>query len=167
MTYLATFSETATGSGLARLRDGSSTTTGTNNKILWAVNDDLYGSSVCSVASGVITLPVGYYYLLEGSTSARSSIDVFNFTMQFYDENSSAYVGTESFLSANYANVGEDFQTFSMDDASRVWVDATSTAGSISFRQKITSTNINGWDVAQVGPRNWTGYGRCLVWRFD
>ena len=166
MTYLATFSETATGSGLARLRDGSSTTTGTNNKILWATNNDLYGSSVCSVAAGVITLPVGYFYLLEGSVSARGS-NIFNLTMQFYNENTSAYVGTESFLSAQLANAGEDFQTFSMDDASRVWVDATATAGSISFRQKVTSAFINGWDVPQLGPRNWTGYGRCLVWRFD
>ena len=167
MTYLATFSETATGSGLARLRDGSTTTTGTGNKILWATNEDLYGSSVCSVAAGVITLPVGYYYLLEGSVSARSDINTFNLTMQFYDENASAYAGTESFLSAQLANAGEDFQTFSMDDASRLWVDATGGAGSVSFRQKVTSTSIDGWDVAQVGPRNWTGYGRCLVWRFD
>ena len=54
-----------------------------------------------------------------------------------------------------------------MDDASRLWVDATGGAGSVSFRQKVTSTNINGWDVSQAGPRNWTGYGRLLVWRFD
>lgn len=173
MTFSKITSETATSSGLARLRSANSTVFGASNKMLWAVNEDLHGSSICSVASGVITLPVGYYYLLEASmgvidtTTAGQNAEI---TLQFYNETTAASVGTKSFLIAARANVGEQFQTFSMDDASRLWVDATSGAGSVSFRQvgvSSTGYDFDKADQAGFGGRYVTGFSRCLVWRFD
>ncbi len=173
MTYSNVTSETATSSGLARLRSANSTVFGAGNRMDWGVNEDLHGSSICSVSTGIITLPAGYYYLLEASmgvidtTTAGQNADI---TLQFYDENASASVGTQSFLIAARANVGEQYQSFSMDDASRLWVDATSVAGSVSFRQVGTSStgyDFDKADQAGFGGRFITGWSRCFVWRFD
>ena len=169
MTYLNITSQTGTGSGLARLRSANGTTFGAGNKVDWAVDEDLHGTGVCSVASGVITLPVGSYYLLEGSVgvidvaTAGANADIKH---RFYDENASADIGTEAFLIAYRTNAGEQFQAFSQDDMARCWVDATSTAGSISLRQVGTSA-FDTADSTGFGGRRWTGFSRCLVWRFE
>lgn len=167
MTYSNEISQTATSSGLALLRDASGTTPGVGAVIQWANVDTLRGTSVCSVASGVITLPVGYYYLLEGTLGAVSNIKVWDMHHQFYDENASAYVGTKGFMSAEIGTQGEHYDAFSMDDCARLWVDATASAASISLRQQAL---VNGPVVAfdsNLNGRRWTGYSRCIVWRFD
>lgn len=168
MTYSNEVHQTATSSGLAQLRDASGTTPGVGAVIQWATVDTFRGSSVCSVLSGVITLPVGYYYLLEGAVGCLSSVDVWDAHFQFYDENASAYVGTKGYLSGDIGTAGEHYDAFSMDDCARLWIDATSSAGSISLRQQsLVKGPVTNFDAAGPGGRQNTGYSRCLVWRFD
>ena len=167
MTFSNEVHQTATSSGLAILRDASGTTPGVNAVIQWAAQDTAHGSSVCSVASGVITLPVGYYYLLEGALGCLSTVAVWSMHHQFYDENASSYVGTKGYMSANVGSAGEHYDAFSMDDCARVWIDATASAASISLReQALTGGPVTNFDSNANG-RRWTGYSRCLVWRFD
>lgn len=165
MTFSNVRNRTATSSGLARLRDGSGTVFATNAKVLWSTDEDLHGSGICSISSGVITLPVGYYYLVEASMSCASSV-VDEISLQLYDENTSSYVGTESYLNCQDAANSEHARLFAKDDMSRLWVDAKSSAGSVSFRMKAPSSFYQ-CDVQYYGLRRRVGYSRCLVWRFD
>ncbi|MBI05345.1 MAG: hypothetical protein CMM54_00020 [Rhodospirillaceae bacterium] len=167
MTYSNEVHQTGTSSGLAQLRDASSTTAGLNAIIQWATVDTFRGSSVCSVSSGVITLPAGYYYLLEGVVGCLSTSAGWDAHFQFYDENASAYVGTKAYLSGDIGTEGEHYDAFSMDDCARLWVDATSSAGSISLREQAVVGPLDRFDTAGPGGRQNTGYSRCLVWRFD
>ena len=167
MTYSNEVHQTATSSGLAQLRDASGTTPGVGAVIQWATVDTFHGSSVCSVLSGVITLPVGYYYLLEGVLGCLSTTNVWDMHHQFYDENASAYVGTKGYMSGDLGNAGEHLDAFSMDDCARLWVDATSGAASISLReQALVNGPVSHFDSNANG-RRFTGYSRLLVWRFD
>ena len=165
MSFSAVRNKTATSSGLARLRNGISTTFATNSPITWATNEDLHSESVCSIASGVITLPVGYYYLIEASMSCASSVPD-EISLQLYNESTATYFGTESYLNCEDAANSEHARLFAKDDMSRAWVDARSTAGSVSFRMKAPSSFYQ-CDQLYYGLRRRVGYSRCLVWRFD
>ena len=165
MTFSNVRNRTATSSGLARLRDGSGTVFATNAKVLWATDEDLHSSGICSISSGVITLPVGYYYLVEASMSCASTISD-EISLQLYDENASSYVGTESYLNCQDAANSEHARLFAKDDMSRLWVDAKASAGSVSFRMKAPSSFYQ-CDVQYYGLRRRVGYSRCLVWRVD
>lgn len=166
MTYSAVKNRTATGSGLLRFREASGTTVpGAGQRTKFSVTDNLHGSSVATIdAAGIITLPAGYYYLLEASFSVTSASTVDEFYFQFYDENASAYIGTGAFMTDENGNNSDDKKLFSRDDMARVWVDATGSAGSVSFRQ-VNASNALTCDDSNI--RWWVGYSRCLVWRFD
>ena len=169
MTFSSQFNQTATSSGLVTLHDASATTGGLNNSFQWAQTEEHYGTSVCSVASGVITLPVGYYYLLEGSCGIYGASNIYDLTIQFYNENTNAYVGTKGFYSGQLGNAGEHYRTFSLDDCARLWVDATSSTFNVSLKQQAASGgSVTAFDQPQpaAGSRKWVGYSRCLVWRF-
>ena len=167
MSYSAVKNRTATGSGLLRFREASGTTVpGAGQRTKFSVSENLHGSSVATIdAAGIITLPAGYYYLLEASFSVTStSGPVGEFYFQFYDENASAYIGTSAFMTDENGNNSDDKKLFSRDDMARVWVDATSLAGSVSFQQ-VNASVANSVDDSNI--RWWVGYSRCLVWRFD
>ena len=166
MTFSAVRNQTATSSGLLRFREASTTTVpGAGQRTKFSVTEHLHGSNVASIAAtGIITLPVGYYYLLEASFSVTSASTVGEFYFQFYDENSSSYVGTSAFMTDENGNNSDDKKLFSRDDMARVWVDATGGAGSVSFRQVNASPALT-CDDSNI--RWWVGYSRCLVWRYD
>lgn len=148
-----------------------------NDKILMADTENLIGWGTATISAGVITLPVGYYYLLEGAFSV-GDLDGANYPQsaeiytQFYDENAASYIGVESYQNSNIPSSGssEIGVLLSRDETARVWVDATAAAQSVSWR--ITSTPYP-WDASDIlypitglSPRLWVGWTRCLVWRF-
>lgn len=162
MTYTTKPLKTATPSGLARLYDGSSTTPAVDGVHLWGSLENLHGSGTCTVSSGVISLPSGYKYLLQASTApGGSSGSYLDLHIQFYDEGSSAYIGTRGFNRGGLANEQDIYQDSSKDEAARVWVDASSSAASVSLRFP-TLDGFNSIDSVQ----RWNGFSRCLVWRF-
>lgn len=162
-------------SGLLRFSDSNSTTFGNDFKILMATTEALISTGVASIAAGVITLPVGYYYLLEGSFcagrgSGLGSANTRQIYTQFYDEGSSAYIGTQSYQNGEKGNNFEDVVPLSRDETARVWVDATASAQSVSWRmQTVASSTYTQSDTffSKTNPELWVGYTRCLVWRFD
>jgi hypothetical protein len=167
-------------SGLLRFSDSSSmnTTMTAGDKILMADTEDLIGSGVASIASGVITLPAGYYYLLQGSFSVGDQSGTYypqsrQIYTRFYDEGGAAYIGTESYQNTNLPSSGtsEIGVLLSRDETARVWVDATGAAKSVSWR--ISSTTYP-WDASDIlypisglTPRLWVGWTRCMIWRFE
>ena len=166
MSYSAIKNRTATSSGLLRFREGSNTTVpGAGQRTKFSVTENLHGGSIASIdASGIITLPAGFYYLLEASFSVTSASTVGEFYFQFYDENASAYIGTSAFMTDQNGNNSDDKKLFSRDDMARTWIDATGSAGSVSFKQVNASPALT-CDDSNI--RWWVGYSRCLVWRFD
>lgn len=162
-------------SGLLRFSDSSTTVFGNNNKILMTSTENIVGTNIVSIASGVITLPIGYYYLLEGALSAgdpynASTAGTRQIYTQFYDEDTSSYIGTKSYQNGERANSQEEEVLFSMDDNARCWIDASTSERSISWRmQTILNSTYDRSDVQypQSPQELWVGYTRCLVWRFS
>jgi len=177
VTYSASQYTLVEPSGLARFSDSSSMASFANDdKIPMATTETLVGSSVASIAAGVITLPVGYYYLLEGAldigynSGSVASSNTRQIYTQFYDENSTSYIGTQSYQNGEKGNNFEDIVLLSHDETARVWVDATASAASVSWRiQTVASSCYNRSDLLypKTNPERWVGYTRCLVWRFD
>ena len=166
MTFVASSNQTATPHGLARLYDGSSTTLGANNKHLWGSTENLYGTNICTVNAGTITLPSGYYYLLEGSSAPAGSASGSGvgavLTIQFYNETVSSYQGTQGFHRGGISSNQDIYQPFSKDEMAKVWIDASGSSVDVSLR--IVSFNeFSNIDTTQ----RWNGESRCLVWRFD
>ena len=162
MSYMTKPLKSATPTGLARLYDGSSTTPSVNGVHLWGSLEDLHGSGTCTVSSGVISLPSGYKYLLQASTAPGGSSGYYlDLHIQFYDENSSSYIGTKGFNRGGLANNQDIYQDASKDETARVWVDASSSSASVSLRFQ----SLNGFNSIDSTQR-WNGFSRCLVWRF-
>ena len=176
MTFSASQYTLVEPSGLARFSNSSSMASfATDDKIPMADTETLVGSSVASIAAGVITLPVGYYYLLEGAldigrNGGVAGANTRQIYTQFYDENATSYIGTQSYQNGEKANNFEDIVLLSRDETARVWIDATASAASVSWRiQTVASSAYNASDVlySKTNPERWVGYTRCLVWRFD
>ncbi len=161
--------------GLIRFSNSSTTTFGNNNKVLMTNTENIVGTNIATISSGIITLPVGYYYLLEASLSAGDAYNVSThgtrqIYTQFYDENSSAYIGTQSYQNGEKPNADDDSVLFSRDDTARCWIDASSSEGSVSWKmQTITNSTYDRSDVqyTQSPQQLWVGYTRCLVWRLN
>lgn len=152
---------------------GAGTVIGNNEKIKMASTETLAGSNVATIAStGVITLPSGYYYLLEASLSIGDDLSQYeNGTVytQFYDEGSSSYIGVKSYQNSSDRNNNDAAQLFAMDDTARVWVDATASSKALSWRMISPTANYNKSDIFYTNnPVGlWVAWTRCLVWRFD
>lgn len=175
MTYLNSSHALVEPSGLLRFSDASSTSFADDNKILLGTTEHLVGSSVASIAAGDITLPVGYYYLLEGSFcagrgSGLGAAGTRQIYTRFYNEGTTTYIGTQSYQNGEKGNNFEDLVPLSRDETARVWVDATGGAVTVSWRmQTVASSSYTQSDTffAKTNPELWVGYTRCLVWRFD
>jgi len=167
--------------GIARFSNSSSMTTtmSAGTIIQMADTEDLVGSDVASIASGIITLPAGYYYLLQGAFSVGDGITNWypqsrEIYTRFYDEVAATYIGAESYQNSNVPNTGDSEigALLARDETARVWVDATGGAKSVSWRVSATPYPYDRSDIFY--PNNlvipyplWVGYTRCTVWRFD
>ena len=174
-------------SGLLRFSDSSGTpgspasAVSSGDKILLANSEDLVGSNIATISgAGVITLPSGYYYLLEGSLSiGDSSGTSFSTTnrdiyTRFYNETTASYVGTESYQNTIPPNQSTDEAEapLSKDETARCWIDATGGAVDLSWKiSNVLYSNYNQSDAiypnSAASGELWVGYTRCLVWRFD
>ena len=125
-----------------------------------------FGSWTVSITNGVITLPSGYWYFLEGTTQFYPLGDFYNHTLetQWYNETSSAYVGTKTFMAPQITE--QDDQATSRADTARVLIDCTSSG--ITISNKVLNTNSS-------TPLNYTlhtqehygSFGRCVIWRLS
>jgi len=168
-------------SGLMRFSDSNGTPTfSAGDRIYLADSDHLSGADVATITGvGVITLPAGYYYLLEGSVSVGDTSGTSSGTLnreiytRFYNETATAYVGTESYQNTIPANQSTDEGEvpLSRDETARCWIDAT--GGAVDVSWKVTTANYNFNESDAIYPNSaapgelWVGYTRCLVWRFD
>ncbi len=166
MTFSNKSIKTATPSGLIRLYNGSQTSVAVNNVHKWNSTEDLHGSNVCTVSSGVISLPSGYQYLLQASTCPGASNGYYiETTFQFYNEGTSSYIGTQGFIRGGYSNNQDIYQPLSKDENARVWIDASGASVSVSLRFVALGGDATGRNIDQVTRYN--GHSRCLIWRFD
>jgi hypothetical protein len=175
-------------SGLLRLSNSYATTGGgtptavsTGDRILMADSQDLVGSSIATISgAGVITLPSGYYYLLEASLSIGDSSATSSSTTnreiytRFYDETALSYIGTETYQNTTPANKTTDEADvpLSKDETARCWIDAT--GGAVDVSWKVSNVVYGNYDQSDtIYPNSnspgelWVGYTRCLIWRFD
>ena len=174
MTFSALAQNLANPSALVRYIDVSSTSPVVGNYFLWATKSDLIGTSGTSVASGVVTLPQGYYWLLEASImsqyvgSSGSSTRIVEF--EIYDDTNSATIGSLATLNNSVWSGAEPNQLYSRDECSRCWVDTTAAARDVAVR----ITNITGYALpggldfdSYAGGQPWAGQSRFFIWRFD
>jgi hypothetical protein len=168
MTFSALATNLANPSALVRYIDVSSTSPVVGNYFLWNTKTDLIGTSGTSVSSGEITLPQGYYWLIEamiqsqyvGSSGGSTRIVEF----EVYDVTNTTTIGSLATLNNSVWTGAEPNQLYSRDEASRCWVDTTTAARDIAVRiTTITGLNFDSYS----GGQSWAGQSRLFCWRFD
>lgn len=174
MTFSALATNLANPSALVRYTNVSSTAPTVGNYFLWATKNDLIGTSGTSISSGIITLPQGYYWLLEASVmsqyvgSSGSATRIVDF--EIYDHSSSSTIGSLATLNNSTWTGAEPNQLYSRDECSRCWIDTN--AGSKDIAVRIV--NITGYSLpsglnfdSYSGGQPWAGQSRFLIWKFD
>lgn len=155
----------------------ASTDISLSNGHIFALDDStsLHGSESFSVASGVVTLPSGSYYLLRGFVSAYySSVPSMNAAQieyRFYDEGASAYTGRRGFLSWQEAASSVSHPLTMGDEVAFTMIDASAASKTVSFRV-VALAAAGGSYVADASAAtysvwNQAGYTRVEVWRFN
>ena len=132
--------------------------------IPWGSEYQLQGSVSYSVASGVITLPSGYYYLLKaapGSYGPTLTNDIISY--QLYDTISSSYIGRRGHLcwqESTFLTGGDEYAI--------ALVDASSTAKTVDCR--ILSTSSAGFVLDPTATTTdqyiYAGYSRLEIFRW-
>ena len=126
-----------------------------------------FGSWSVSITSDVVTLPSGYYYLIESSVQAYYTGSAGNsdyYKHQIYDETGSAYVGTPG---RNTRGRGEDTQLETRDEKARYFVDCSSSSLDISFKTTDKSAAFDRINYTDSYWTLWTGSGRVIIWRLN
>lgn len=130
--------------------------------VKWGTIRNEYGSFSPSVTSaGVITLPSGYHYFLEGGVQAN----VFSNGWLQYMFYTTAYVGSRAHC---YPYGAQDLNWQAADEVARVMIDATSSSVDIylhiyagSFANNPVLNQNSGTEYEYVG------FGRCVIWRLS
>ena len=125
-----------------------------------------YGTWSASVSSGVITLPSGYWYFVEGTTQFYPLNSFYGNTIetQWYDDTNSVYIGQKTHMAPQITE--QDDQPTSRADTARALIDCTSSG--IDIRCKILATsettaiNYDGHSQYIYG-----SFGRCVIWRLE
>ena len=103
----------------------STQTVSLNNKVKLNSSNNWFGSFSPTISNDIITLPSGYYYYIESSIQAYET-GTYNgneyTTIQHYDEDASALIGTPSSVVTSY---GEDNKLWSRDSVARIILDCT------------------------------------------
>ena len=126
-----------------------------------------FGSWSVSISSDIITLPSGYFYLIESSvqvhyTGSGTTSDYYEH--QIYDETNSNYVGT---IARIQRSLGEDTQLESRDEKARYYVDCSSASLNISIKSKSFTSNFDRINYTDSSWTNNTGSGRVIIWRLN
>lgn len=175
MTFSALAQNLANPSALVRFVDASGTTPGVGNYAQWATQSELIGSSGVTISTGQITLPQGYYWLIEAMLQTQllgggpfSSTRVVEF--EVYDVTNTASIGSLASLNDSVWSGAESNQLYSRDECSRCWVDTQSASRIIAVKQTaITGYTIPGeldYDSFSAG-QDYSGQSRLFCWRFD
>lgn len=127
---------------------------------------DFIGSlaSLLSFSSGVITLPSGYYYFLEGSTQAYDTSFSSSMYCQYQWHDGSSGQGSHGRVVHPPA---ADGQLTGRDEKAFLFIDATAGAVSVSLRvtgkTSVDSSGLNSTAAQSV----YAGKGRAIIWRLD
>lgn len=127
---------------------------------------DFIGSlaSLLSFSSGVITLPAGYWYFLEGSTQAYDTNFSSSMFCQYRWHVGASGQGTHGRVVHPPA---ADGQLSGRDEKAFLFIDATAGAVSVSLRVTgKTSVDTNGLN-STASQSNLAGMGRAIIWRLD
>ena len=125
-----------------------------------------FGSWSPSIASGVITLPSGYWYFLEGTVQFYPLNDFYNHTLesQWYDNTNSQYLGQKTFIAPQITE--QDDQPTSRADTARALIDCTSNDIDVKCQiiatNETTNINYDGHNQYIYG-----SFGRCVIWRLN
>lgn len=129
-----------------------------------------YGTWSASISNDVITLPSGYYYLIESSVQAyyTGSAGVSDYyEHRIYDETNTQYVGTTARI---MRATGEDTQLESRDEKARYYVDCSSASLDISIKTTALTAPFDRINYTDTAPYYWTwhsGSGRVIIWRLN
>jgi len=153
-------------SALAVCTPANNTSSAVGADIQFNTASDFFGSLAASLSfsSGVITLPTGYYYFIEGSTQTYAQYlnSLTHCEYQWHD--GTGYVGSHGRVVQQRI---PDLQLTGRDEKAFVLVDASAGAVSVSLRitsvNKIYSTGINSTSSQYI----YAGMGRATIWRLD
>ena len=155
------------------MTQGTSQIPSVNTKIQLDAAQTQFGTWSVSITNDVITLPSGYFYLIESSVQAlytTSAVASDYYKHQIYDETNGAYVGTEAKL---MKAAGEDSALDTKDEKARYYVDCSSISLDISIKTTDKSAAFDriNYTVGVDGPGylwTWhTGSGRVIIWRLS
>jgi hypothetical protein len=146
----------------------NNTSSAVGSDVQFSAANDFIGSlaSSLSFSSGVITLPAGYYYFLEGSTQTynSSSLNTTATYCEYQWHDGTTGQGTHGRTAMNPYT---DQQLTGRDEKALVLVDAT--AGAVSYSLQVTSVNrvdasgLNSTVLHYI----YAGMGRAIIWRLD
>lgn len=144
--------------------NNTSSTVGSDIQFNAAV--DFFGSLTTSLSfsSGVITLPSGYYYFLEGSTQTYAQFlnSLTHCEYQWHD--GTGFIGSHGRVVQQQI---PDIQLTGRDEKAFILVDATAGAVSVSLRitsvDRIFASGVNSTSTQYI----YAGMGRATIWRLD
>jgi len=153
-------------SALAVCTPANNTSSAVGADVQFNAASDFFGSLAASLSfsSGVITLPTGYFYYVEGSTQSYATSLNSNTYCEYKWHNGTGYIGSHGRV---VQQRNPDLQLTGRDEKAFILVDATSGAVSVSLR--ITSVNqvwasgLNSTTAQYI----YAGMGRATIWRLD
>jgi len=153
-------------SALAVCTPANNTSSAVGADVQFNAASDFFGSlaSALSFSSGVITLPSGYFYFIEGSTQTYATSLNSNTYCEYQWHDGTGYIGSHGRV-VQQRNPG--LQLTGRDEKAFILVDATSGAVSVSLRitsvNQVYSTGLNNLTLQYV----YAGMGRATIWRLD
>ena len=130
-----------------------------------------FGSWTVTISSDIITLPIGFYYLVESCTQCHytaasdPTTGAAYHTSQIYDETNSNYIGTKGSV---WRGSGEDtYPLFSRDEKCRAFLNCTGGARTISVKTQEFDTKIDRLNYSAGSWSYYAGSGRVIIWRLD
>lgn len=126
-----------------------------------------FGGWSVSISSDIITLPSGYFYLIESTVQVHYTVSGTvsdYYEHQIYDETNSTYVGSVARIQRS---LGEDTQLESRDEKARYYVYCSSGSLQVSIKSKAFTPNFNRINYDDSSWTNNTGSGRVIIWRLN
>ena len=144
----------------------NNTASAVGSDVQFSAAADFIGSlaSLLSFSSGIITLPSGFWYFLEGSTQAYDTSFSSSMYCQYQWHDGTTGQGSHGRV---VHPPTADAQLTGRDEKAFFFVDATAGAVSVSLRvtgkTSVDTTGLNSTSAQYI----YAGMGRAIIWRLD
>lgn len=151
--------------GLMLLYPNSIASPAVNAVLPWGTTQSLIGTLAAdsTVSGGKVTLPAGYWYLVDGSAQAVSSSFDANDQLQYQWHNETAYIGTRGRVAFNGTS---SFALLSSYDERALALVYAASALTLSLRVLVNSGVTGANSIAET-QYTFAGFGRGVVYQLE